>query len=155
MLMSKPASCCALAGSPNLGDGVPAGCGVAHAASAAAANSRRRLGVDIFYAAAGADRPAHDGVVVKADIGREARLPFAPRRLHVAFLVRGAALQDRGSALPLPRMAEAHQRLGALGAGQCRLGPGLAAVGRDFAAPAPAGAAPADAGVPGEPVSAR
>src|SRR5258706_1247273 len=133
MLMSKPASCCALTGSPTLGDGVPAGCGVAHAASAAAANTRRRLGVDIFYAAVGADRPAHDGVVVKADIGREARLPFAPRRLHAAFLVRGAALQDRGSAFPLPRMAEAHQRLGALGAGHGRGGPGLAAVVRGFA----------------------
>src|SRR5436189_105838 len=114
MLMSKPASCCAATGSPNFGDGVPARCGVAHAASATAASTSTRLGVDIFHAPVLLDRPAHDGVVVKADIGREARLPFAPRRLHVALLIRSAALQNRGATFPLPRIAEAHQRLGPL-----------------------------------------
>src|SRR5258706_13952111 len=98
MLMSKPASCCAVTGSPNFGDGVPAGCGVAHAGSAAPANTRRRLGGDIFYAAAGADRPAPDGVVLKADIWREPRLPFRPGRLHVALLGRGPPFRDRGRA---------------------------------------------------------
>src|SRR5204863_8865910 len=106
MLMSKPASCCAVTGSPNFGDGVPAGCGVAHAASAAAANTSRRLGVDIFHAPVRVDSPAHDGVVVEADIGRVACPPFTACRLHVAFLVRGAALQHRGGAVPLPWIAE-------------------------------------------------
>src|SRR5262245_8762963 len=79
------------------------------------------LRVDMFHLPRGVDTPARDAVVV---LVREAerighRLSglaahgdeLGARRLNVAAFVPGAALQDRRPAGPVPRRAEAGERL--------------------------------------------
>src|SRR5437870_5757989 len=63
MLISQRATSSALTLSPRAGR-LPTGCGVAHAASAATAQTIIRLGVNILHAPVGADCPADDRVVV-------------------------------------------------------------------------------------------
>src|SRR5689334_21820842 len=91
-----------------------------------------RLGVDMGHLSVGADRPAHDRVVVVGIRRRILREPVLARGLHAAFFVGGAALEDCGLAVPLPRQAEAYERSRALLADQRRGGPARAAVGRDL-----------------------
>src|SRR5438552_17245556 len=52
------------------------------------------------------------------------------RRLDIACLIPGAALQHSRAAIPAPRRAEACERLGVDRLLQCRLRPALATVGR-------------------------
>src|SRR4030095_5110432 len=57
------------------------------------------------------DAPACDGVVV-VDPPQDALVgELRARRLHHARIVRGTTLQHAGTAIPLPRCAEAHGRL--------------------------------------------
>src|SRR5258708_33173660 len=104
---------------------------------AAAAPRRLRLSerVGILDAAVAIDAPALDRVHVIGLAGpglRAARVDqLLVRRLAVAGLVRGAALQDRGCPVPDPRKAEARGGDRQDTVLQRREAPGLAAVGRD------------------------
>src|SRR6266481_8774696 len=90
--------------------------------------------------------PACDGVVVvdptQAALGRELRT----RWLHHAGVVSGAPLQHGGTAIPLPRCAEAHGRLWQDRALQSRRRPASPAVGRHFDLPDAAVARPGEPG---------
>src|ERR1044071_7238494 len=98
------------------------------------------LSVDMFHPAARVDRPARRTVVVLAPESPHPRRlrglaahgdDLRARRLRVAALVPGAALQHRGAAVPLPRDAEPRERLAQHRLLERGLRPGLAAVGRD------------------------
>src|SRR5579871_2011265 len=119
------------------------------------------LRIDMPDLSLGVDRPTGDGVVVLAGerehrwrLGGLAALRYElfAGRLHVAGLVEGAALQDRGAAVPSPRHAEAGEGLGQPRLLEGCLGPALAAVGRhqDLGDPSSAGI-----GDPGNLVDAR
>src|SRR3982075_1572845 len=88
------------------------------------------------------DAPACDRVVVvdptQAALGRELRT----RWLHHAGVVSGATLQHGGTAVPLPRCAEAHGRLWQDRALQSRRPPAPPAVARHFDLPDAAVARP-------------
>src|SRR5262245_37113750 len=107
MLMSQGARSAGEIGWPNCGACASAGA----APTMSAAASVNRLSVDIARLSLVVDGPTRDGIVVvgaaEAAFGAE-RLA---RRLHHAGVVGGAALQDRGTAIPLPGGAEAHGRL--------------------------------------------
>src|SRR5437588_177090 len=73
------------------------------------------LGVDMLHLPFAVDRPAGDAVVMLIGEGLNGRSgfqlaalrdEFGARRLRVAGLVPGAALQDRGPAVPAPRSPE-------------------------------------------------
>src|ERR1700738_4090816 len=78
------------------------------------------------------DAPACDGVVVvattQAALGRELRTG----RLYHAGVVSGATLQHGGTAVPLPRCAEVHERLWQDRPLQGRRRPALSAIGWYF-----------------------
>src|SRR5258705_5954410 len=101
-----------------------------------------RLSVNIAGLPHLVNAPACDGVVVvdptQAALGRELRT----RRLHHAGVVGGATLQHGGTAVPLPRCAEAHGRLWQDRALQSRRRPASSAVGRHFDLPDAAVARP-------------
>src|SRR6185312_3254268 len=138
MLMSHGAISAGAMGCPN--------CGAwARAADATVSMDRQpamRLGVDIADLPLFVDAPACDGVVVvdptQAPLGRELRA----RRLHHAGIISGAALQHGGTAVPVPRCAEAHGRLWQDRTLQGRRRPALSAVGRHFDLPDAAVARP-------------
>src|SRR5215471_16271227 len=83
------------------------------------------LSIDMAHRSLGVDGPARNAVHMLhwegADRRRAARLAalrdeLIARRLHVAAFVGGAALQHDRLAAPIPRHAEARQRLGQHGA---------------------------------------
>src|SRR5690349_16467023 len=110
-------------------------------AASAGVQARKRsasLCIDMAHLALAVDRPARNAVVVLAretEHVRHARRlaahrnDFAARRLHVALVIPGAALQYGGTAVPLPRHAKAGEGLRHHRLLQRRLRPGLAAVG--------------------------
>src|ERR1700704_6662368 len=73
-----------------------------------AANSTLRVGIG--HLAVSSDTPRPDRVVMVDVIVTAHREQFSQRRLHVASLVDGAALDHRRVAVPMPRQAEAGQR---------------------------------------------
>src|SRR5262249_1365714 len=117
----------------------------AYAASAAAPSAivianAAALCLDMLQLPAAVARPAQRaGVGLRRKSGHGRRLgglpavghDFGARRLRVAGLVPGAALQQRRATVPAPRHAKAGERLGEHGFLQRRLRPGLSAVGRD------------------------
>src|SRR5688572_16073129 len=149
MLMSQRATSAVPTAVPSAGRMPWEGGWLAQAASVTAASAAAtaiRSGVDMGHSPVGCDRPADNGIVVIARVRGVAREPFLAARLHVALLVRGAALQQRLPAGPLPGQAEAHQALRTLFAGERGRGPGRAAVRRNFHAADAPRAAPGDAG---------
>src|ERR1700730_4339078 len=88
----------------------------------ARASAESGLCIDMLDLPFAVDRPAGDAVVVlvgESQRGRHRLAGLAPRRhefgaqrLGVAAVVPGAALQDRGLALPAPGHDEAGERLG-------------------------------------------
>src|SRR5262245_21070898 len=132
--MSQADSSCGVMSLPRPGPSARA----ATTAKTSAAPARRSLRVDMLDLPFGVDRPAGGAVVVLAREREHRRRPrglaamrddLRPRRLHVAAFVPGAALQDRGAAVPAPGHAEARERLRQHWLLQRRLGPALAAVG--------------------------
>src|SRR6266700_5751183 len=100
------------------------------------------LRIDMAHLALLVHGPAGDAVA--HEVARDPPLGDhrVARPLHVAGVVGGAALQDRGPAVPAPGQLETHQRLWQ----DLRLDrgfrPALAAVGRHFDLPDHAAAAP-------------
>src|SRR3989442_838008 len=102
------------------------------ASAGPASNISSTLRVNMADSSRCIDAPARDAVVVLA---RETRNPWharslaahrddlRARRLHVALIVPGAALQDCRAAIPLPRDAKARERLCHHGLLQCGLPP--------------------------------
>src|SRR4051812_48108136 len=117
MLMSQAAISAGVIGLPRLGPAAAA----APAPRASARNAAREsLRVDMLHLPFRVDRPARRPVVVLADERRDRRRPRAlaalgddlrARRLHVAGIVPGAALEHRRPAVPAPQGAEARERL--------------------------------------------
>src|SRR5215475_3586823 len=107
MLMSQGAISAGAIDWPNCGTSAGAGSD-AHSAAHAA----RQLSIRIGRLALFVDAPARNRIVVidpaQAALGSEC----CACRLHHAGVIGGAALQHRGAAVPLPRRAEAHWRLG-------------------------------------------
>src|SRR6516165_3890908 len=102
----------------------------------------RRLSVNIAGLPHLVNAPACDGVVVvdatQTALSRKLRTGW----LHHACVVSGATLQHGGTAVPLPRCAEAHRRLWQNRALQSRLRPASSAVSRHFDLPNAAVARP-------------
>src|SRR5262245_37982931 len=108
-------------------------------ASAIAKAYRSSSRVDMFHLPARIDTPARDGVEVLVREGHRGngRLQlaargdeFGARRLHVALLVRGPALQGGGPAIPAPRQTKTGQRPRQYRLLQRGLRPRVAAIGR-------------------------
>src|SRR5712671_1683604 len=124
---------------------VPLPGGRASAAPEPKASARRRatdcLSVHMFDLPVAGYPPARDAVVVLVGEREKIRnrlLGFAPHghelgasRLRVAGFVPGAALQDRGTAVPAPGRAEAGKSLGVHRLLERRLRPRLPAIGRN------------------------
>src|SRR5579885_3085410 len=86
----------------------PATLRVTAAASAAhRSNARDPSRIDIMEPAVLANLPGDDGVVVEIAVAAALGDQRRALRLHVAGVVGGAALQDRGPAVPMPAHAEA------------------------------------------------
>src|SRR5207244_12969641 len=111
MWMSPAARSPCVTGVPRLGPAARAG---------PAINISRTLRVNMADSSRCIDAPAGDAVVVlarKHGHRRHARSlaahrdDFGARRLHVALIVPGAALQHCRAAIPLPRDAKARERL--------------------------------------------
>src|SRR5439155_4777917 len=111
MWMSHAARSAWVSGVPRFGPAANAGL---------VSKTKIRLRVNMAHASVGIDRPARDAVVVLAREHRHRRYArrlaalrddLGARRLHVALVVPGAALQDRGAAVPLPRHPKARERL--------------------------------------------
>src|SRR5579871_5557919 len=108
--------------------------------TSAVARANSDLRIDMLDLPFAVDAPAGDAVVVlvrERERGGERLLGLAPRRhefraqwLHVAGLVPGAALQDRGLAIPAPGHLEPRECLVEDRLLQRRLAPALAAVRR-------------------------
>src|SRR5450432_3118518 len=114
MLISHSARSDWVIGLPSLGLCATATLVASTSAATPAANVNLRI--DMLDLALGIDTPTGDGVEVMARKTADPRrlCGLAPPRhelfagrLHVAALVPGAALQDRRSAVPSPRHAEA------------------------------------------------
>src|SRR5690606_4004549 len=69
------------------------------------------LRMDVFHHAIGLHPPALNRIIMIALPRRILRFPCGMRGLHVPALVGGKALQDRGSAIPVPAETEPHQTL--------------------------------------------
>src|SRR5262245_66495783 len=105
------------------------------------ARARTGLRIDMLDLPVALDAPARDAVVVLVGerqrgchrlLGLAARgHELGARRLYVAGLVPGAALQDDRLAVPAPRHAEAGERFGKDRLLQRGLCPALAAIGRN------------------------
>src|SRR5689334_20550825 len=131
MLMSQAAISACVTGLPRLGPAAIAALdAIAHSAAIV-------LGVDMLHLAFRVDRPAGDGVEVLVGeaehAGRLLRLAalgdeLAARRLDVAGLVPGAALQHRGAPVPAPQRAKAREGFAVHRPLQRRLRPARAAV---------------------------
>src|SRR5712672_4043117 len=142
MLMSHAAMSAGAIGCPNCGAWARA----ADAIVSIDMQTAMRLSVNIAGLPLLVDAPTCDGVVVvdptQAALGRELRT----RWLHHAGVVSGATLQHGGTAVPLPRCAEAHGRLWQDRALQSRRRPASSAVGRHFDLPDAAVARPGEPG---------
>src|SRR3977135_3846880 len=92
------------------------------------------------------DAPACDGVVVVDPTQAALVGELRARWLHHARVVGGATLQHGGTAVPLPRCAEAHGRLWQDRALQSRRRPASSAVGRHVDLPDAAVARPGEPG---------
>src|SRR6266850_3343856 len=90
--------------------------------------------------------PACDGVVVIDPTQAALVSELRARWLHHTCVVSGATLQHGGTAVPLPRCAEAHRRLWQDRALQSRPRPASSAVSRHFDLPDAAVARPGQAG---------
>src|SRR5215472_16838137 len=138
MLMSHSARSAWLIGRPRCGDSARAAQAPLASASMQAAITRSR--VSMVHLALAIDRPAGDGVEVVAREGaHRGRLgglsalghELLAGRLRVAGFVPGAALQDRGAAVPAPRHAEAGEGFWQPRLVERGIAPALAAVGGD------------------------
>src|SRR5579871_6744765 len=107
MLMSQVARSSGEIALPRLGDCWAAAAPHRATSAAAAASSR----INIFHLALVGDVPARDHVAVEVAAVATQRDKLRPRRLDVAGLVGGAALQRHRAAIPLPGHAEARERL--------------------------------------------
>src|SRR3984893_6240099 len=153
MLMSHAAKAAASNGLPRLGPSAEAAPEATQKASQTAVISPLRINMlDLPRAV---DPPAGDGVEVMVQHHRDRwdRLKLAALgdklgagRLHVAGLVPGAALQDRGAAVPAPGHAKAGERLAQHRLRQRRLRPAPPAIGRNHDFGDPAGTGIGDAG---------
>src|SRR5262245_24163967 len=136
MLMSHDAISAGAMGWPRLG---PAAQHVpAPSVSTKTTMRRARSCIDMSDTSVGVDRPARNAVEMltrktrhwRDVLGLAAmRHKLRARRLHVAALVPGAALQQGRSSIPAPRHAETGKSLGEHRLLQRRLRPGLATVG--------------------------
>src|SRR5262249_13553993 len=135
MWMSQGASSVGLIGLPSSGPSARA----APATRRSEPTPSRSLRVDMLHLPFGVARRAGDAVEVLAREGEPRRRlrglaamgdDLGARRLHVAALVPGAALQHRGPAVPAPRHAEARERPRQHRLLQRRLAPALASVRR-------------------------
>src|SRR6516225_3414093 len=142
MLMSHAAMSAGAIGCPNCGAWARA----ADAIVSIDMQTAMGLSVNIAGLAHLVNAPACDGVVVvdptKAALVDELRA----RWLHHARVVGGATLQHGGTAVPLPRCAEAHGRLWQDRALQSRRRPAPSAVSRHFDLPDAAIARPGQPG---------
>src|SRR5215813_9161487 len=118
MLISHAAMSAAPNGLPRLGPSAAAA--PATSESASQMQGITPLRIDMLDLPRAVDGPAGDGieVLVRKRHGRRDRLQLAAvgdelgaGRLHVAGLVPGAALQDRGAAVPAPGHAETGESL--------------------------------------------
>src|SRR5689334_12339497 len=109
-------------------------------ANASAAATSRLLRIDMFHLALAVDSPTGDDIHVPHRESRhrhvDSRLAalggdLRARRLRIAGLIPGAALQHDRLAVPAPGHAEAGKRLAQHWLLQRRLRPALAAIGRD------------------------
>src|SRR5437879_4601538 len=107
--MFQPAISAGVAARP-MPYGLCASARVAHSSTATANAAGPSLGVGIGQLAVFGDAPGPDRVVMVDVIVAAHREQFGQRRLHVAGLVDGAALDYRRLAIPMPRQAEAGQR---------------------------------------------
>src|SRR5712691_7759582 len=121
MLMSQSARSASLIGLPSPGWSAAIAAAAPPSASARETTTARRLPVDMLGLPFGVDGPAGDDVHVShrggghrnVDLGLAALgKHLAARRLRVAGLVPGAALQHDRLAVPAPGRAETAQRLG-------------------------------------------
>src|SRR5262252_11162506 len=137
MLMSQSARSASLTGFPRPG---PSPATAALAKSDTATASARLLPIDMLCLPLIVDGPGGDDVHVSHREGghRNVDLGLAAfgehlgaRRLHIAGLVPGAALQHDRLAVPTPGHAEAGERLAQHRLLQRGLRPALAAIGRD------------------------
>src|SRR3981081_3513735 len=85
--------------------GLCASAGVARSSIATANAAHSSLRVGIGHLAVSGDTPGPDRVVMVELIVPAAREHFSQRRLNVAGLVDGAALDYRRPAVPMPRQA--------------------------------------------------
>src|SRR5437588_129796 len=125
--------------------GLCASARIAHNSIATANAASSSLHVGIGHLAVSSDPPRPDRVVMVDVIVAAYREQFSQRRLNVAGLVDGAALDHRGLAVPMPRQAEAGQRPRQHRLLQLRLLPALAVVDRHIDTPDLAVSAPGDA----------
>src|SRR5215469_10219192 len=118
MLMSQAATSAVPIDLPRLGPSAEAAPATSKSANQTPAITQLRVGM--LDLPDGVDRPAGDGVAVLVQNRRHRgdHLQFAALgdelgsgRLRIASLVPGAALQDRGTAIPAPGHAEASESL--------------------------------------------
>src|SRR5436190_6026400 len=135
MLISQAAISAASIGLPRLGASAAAAPAARQKPSQTAETSPLR--VNMLDLPGAVDPPAGDRVkmMVQHDRDRRDGLQLAALgdklrtgRLHVAGLVPGAALQNRGAAVPAPGHAKAGERLAQHRLRQCRLPPTLPAI---------------------------
>src|SRR5260221_10044420 len=108
MLMSQAAISSGVAGRPRPGPSARAG---AVSPSRTRTAVARALRIDMRHLAAFGNGPARDRVIVIDRPGSPLGDQMGAGRLNVAGSVGRAALQDRWTAVPTPRHAEAGQRL--------------------------------------------
>src|SRR6516162_1851416 len=152
MLISHAAMSAVSIGLPRLGPSAKAALAVKSASQTVEITMLR---VDMLDLPRAVDRPARDGVAVLVQNRRDRRdrLQFAALGdkfgaggLHVAGLVRCAALQNHCAAVPTPRHAETGEGLAQYRLLQRRLRPGTPAIGRNHDLGDPARAGIADPG---------
>src|SRR5436309_310312 len=148
MLMSHAAMSVGAIGCPNCGAWARA----ADAIVSIDMQTAMRLNVNIAGLSLLVDAPACDGVVVVDPTQAALVSELRTRRLHHAGVISGATLQHGGTAVPLPRCAEAHGRLWQDRALQSCRRPASSAVSRHVDLPDAAVARP---GKPGNLVESR
>src|SRR5262245_53837881 len=107
MLMSHDAISSGAAMRPRFGVSATAASETTVSAKAAA---RSRLRVDMLDLPILGNAPARDPIEVVECLGATIGDELGARRLGIACIVRGAALQDSWPAVPAPRHAEPRQR---------------------------------------------
>src|SRR5215470_2344309 len=136
MLMSQAAMSAVPTDLPRLGPSAAAAPATSKSANQKPEITQLRVGM--FNLPRGVDRPAGDGIAVLVQNRRHRgdHLQFAALgdelgsgRLRITSLVPGAALQDRGTAIPAPWHPEAGERLAQYRLLQSRLCPAAPAIG--------------------------